>query len=335
MAIVVLLGSVLALAGNEDPMNLEQEKYRLMQEVEETNTRIAQMRVQAMEHEAMAKRLQAEAASLELAMHAEVTRRKQALEMAETEIKVEQLFAEARQLREHGHLDEAHDLQAKAEGMAKMLHVRRQEQEERDLQRMDREIGELRAQSEQAEREGHLEDSRHLWERADQLEEELHGRIEDREQQAEMGKMHARMRELEQAMEEAEREGRERALDELREEAEGLEREIHERERAMDMERMEREMHRLREQAEEAEHQDRGDEADRLREEASRLERRLDQGAEGQRDREMRHGEGEPGEPSEQVEHDEDGSLREQINDLREQMADIREAVRDILNRLK
>lgn len=341
VAILVVLCSGLALGANEAQQNLEQEKQRLMREVEETQARIGQMRVEAMEHEAMAKQLAAEAAGLELQMHREVERRKRDLELAATEIKVDQMFAEVEQLEKHGHRDEAHNLHVKAKAMAEMLHAQRQAQEEQHLHRVKREIDELRERSEIAEREGRIEEAKQAWRRADQLAKEVHRDLAEREQHAEIEHMHARLGELGRAMEEAERTGRQRALDELREEAEGLEHEIHERERNMELEGMERKMHRLLEHAEQAEHQDRGDEADELRQEAEHLKERLAAVAREHRDG---HEDEDWGDEDEDEGHDEDRdddheeedeSLRDELDDLREQISDMREMMEKILDRLK
>ncbi|MCP4456323.1 MAG: hypothetical protein GY809_33100 [Planctomycetes bacterium] len=333
VAVLVVLCSGLAFGASDKQWNLEQEEQRLMHEVEETQARIGQMRVEALEHEAMAKQLAAEAAGLELQMHQEVERRKRNLELAGTEIKVDQMLAEVEQLEKQGHHDEAHRLHAKAEGMAERLHGQRQEQEERDLRKMELEIDELRERSNQAEGEGRIEEAKHLWKQADRLLENLRGHLEHREQRAHMEQMHARLGELGRAMEEAQRKGQERAVEALREAAEGLEREIHERERHMEMERVEQEIDRLHEHAEEAEIQGRGDEADKLREEAEHMEHRLHS---------MARGHGEDHEDDDEDEHwdhdddeDEDESLRDEVNDLREQMAHMRELMEEILDRLK
>jgi hypothetical protein len=284
VAVLVVLCSGLVFGASEKQGGLEQAKHRLMLEIEQTQARIGQMRVEAMEHEAMAKQLAAEAAALELQMHQEVERLKRYLELAATEIKVEQMFAEVEQLEKHGHLDEAHNLHAKAEGMAERLHAQRKEQEEQGLHQMELEIDELRERSNDAEREGRIEEAKHLWKQADRLLGNLRGHLEHREQRTHMEHMHARLGELDQAMKEAQRRGQDRAVEELHEEMRGLEGEIHERERMMEMERMEQEIHRLHEHAEEAEVQDRGDEADKLREEAKHIEHTLHSIARGHRE---------------------------------------------------
>ncbi len=341
IAILGLLCSVMTVSANEAHRNLEQEEHLLMQEVEETKMRITQMRVEAMKHEAMAKQLAAEAAGLELQMHREVTRRKRDLEMAETEMKVDKMFAEAEQLERHGHHDEAHALHAKAEDIARMLHEQMRKQQERDLHQMELEIDELRELSNQAEKEGRIEEAKQAWRRADQLSEELHRHLEEREQQEEMGHMHARLGELGQAIDEAHKKGRERVVDELHEEAEALEREIHERERHMDMENTEREIHRLLEQAEQAEQQDRGDDADELRHEAGRLEDRLSDIAGEHRDEDEDRNDNDEDEDDdedwddEDEDEDDDESLHDEVNELREQMEGIRELMMEILDRLK
>ncbi|NQV31427.1 MAG: hypothetical protein HQ515_01980 [Phycisphaeraceae bacterium] len=366
VAILVVLCGGLALGANEAQQNLEQEKQTLMREVEQTQARIGQMRVEAMEHEAMAKQLAAEAARLELQMHQEVARRKRNLERAGAEIKVDQMFAEVEQLEKHGHLDEAHNLHAKAKSMAKILHVQRQEQEEQDLHRAELEIDELREQSRIAEREGRIEEAKQAWRRADQLAKEVHRHLAVREQHAEMEHMHARLEKMGQAMEKAEREGRERALDELREEAEAIERAIHERERNLEMEHMEQEIHSLLEHAEQAERQDRGDKADELRQEAGHIKERLSDMIRERRDVDEDKDEDEDEDEDEDWDDDDDDrddedwddedededddedwddededddeddeSSRGELNDLREQIAGIRELMEEILERLE
>ena len=322
IVVLGLLCSGFAVAADEAHWNLEQVKQRLMLEMEETEVRINQMRIEAMEHEALAKRLQAEAARLELQMRREIQGRKRQLELAAAEVEVHGLLREAEHLESRGHHDKAHELRAKAEGIEKMVHARRsagEGGEERDLHRTEREIDELRERSGIAEREGRIEEAKQLWERADRLAGEIHRHHEPHERHEHMDRMHGRMRDLGRAIEEAEREGRERAVDELREEAEALEREMHEHGRATEHEHLEQEIHRLHQGAERAEERGRGDEADRLRREAKELEHRLDDTADANREEE---------------EH-EDESLRDELNELREQMADMRRLIEDLRERLR
>ncbi len=330
--IAVLMGlcTGLAFGASDNQWNLEQEKQRLMREVQETQARIGQMRVEALEHEAVAKQLAAEAAGLELQMHQALERRKRDLELADTEIKVDQMFGEVEQLEKHGHHDEARALHAKAEGMAERLRAQRMEQAERDEHQMELEIDELRERSNQAEREGRIEEAQHLWKQADRLLENLRGHLEHREQRTHMAHMHARLSELGRAMEEARRQGQESTVEELREAAEGLERKIHERERAVEMDRVERESHRLHTNAEEAEIQGRGDEADTRRHEAKHMEHRLGDIAGDRHDEEDWDRDEDEEEDDDEIE-----SLRDEMNDLREQMAHMRELMEAILHRLK
>ena len=216
LVVVAMLCSGLACADDEARNNLEQEKHGLMLEIEETEVRINQMRIEAMEHEALAKRLQAEAAKLELQMRREIQGRKRQLELAAAEVEVHGLLKEAERLEKRGHHDKAHELRAKAEGMAKMVHVRRAGEEggeERDLHQREREIDELRERSEMAEREGRFEEAKQLWERAYRLAEELHRHHEPHERHGHMDRMHGRMLALGRAMEGEEREGGDRAGD--------------------------------------------------------------------------------------------------------------------------
>ena len=305
IGLIITLGMV-SIAGEEDSRRIEEEKNAMIREIEQIQVRIEHLRLEAMEHELRAKQLQTEAARLEIQMRAETKKFKAHYEVAETERKVHQMFKEAEQLERRGHIDEAHRLRAHAEEIAGKIHAQMRQEQQRDLERMERNIGKLREASERAEKDGQIDRAKRLWDESEHLAEELERRIEGREREELMGMMHARMRELGEAIEKAEREGYERKADELREEANDLEREIHERERAMEAEHLEQEIHQLLAAAEEAEEQDKGDKADAMRHEAEQLERRLHELFEEDSDDEEDEDEDEEDEDDEDEDDDED-----------------------------
>jgi hypothetical protein len=200
-----------------------------------------------------------------------------------------------------------------------MMHIQMQREQQRDIERTQRRIDELRVASERAEKDGQVDKAKYLWKESKQLTKELEWRIKGRQREEHMDRMHARMKELAGALEEAERHGRERQADELREEMGNLEREIHKHERDTEAEQLEREIHHLLAEAEKAEDEGRGDEADAMRHEAEQLERRLH----------------ELFEEDSEDEEDVPDELLEKIESLRRQLAELNEVVEHLRNKLK
>ena len=318
---IVLVLSAATAVGEREHRRTEEEKKMLIRRVEAIKVKIEQLRLEALDHEAQAKALQAEAARLELQLRREIEEHKVGFEMAEAQAKIHQMLAEAEHLEEQGHAAEADKLRATAEDLAAKMHAHMGKRQEKVFEEMDREIAKLREQSKRAEEEGRLDESRRLWKEADQLAEELERQIRAVEQPEPIDKMHGRMRELARAIEEADRKGRGREADKLREEARELERQMHGLERSMETERLAREVDQLHAAAAEAEDRGDMDKANAIRHEVKQLERRR-----AERIAEQDHREGEGAGAS--------AAMWKEIEGLHKEIAGLREVVEHLRREL-
>ena len=204
---IILVSTIVAFAGAEERAHIEAEKHALMLKAQEFELHIQQLRVQALEHEAQAKALQAEAARVELEMRREIETHKTRIEMAAAEVEVQQMFAESRHLREKGHHEEAHKLDAQADHRAAELKQRMRAHEERELGLESQKIGHLREKAEAAKREGRREEAHHLWAEAEAMEKRLGHALEQREKQMHVEEMELKIHHMFNEAEELKRRG--------------------------------------------------------------------------------------------------------------------------------
>jgi hypothetical protein len=205
--------------------------------------------------------------------------------------RIGRLRAEAEEAQGH-----ANRLRAQAEELEGALRRRLEQQPPRpdgprpedrpDVDRSRAELKErivhLRELSEQAERDGKLEESGRLWKESEELERVLNRPAQpDRpDGPGPLDRMHAQLKELAAAAERAQREGKPDAAHELRQKAANLERQVHAAAQKAELEAMEREIHELRKLAEREKAEGRHDKAEAILKEAENLHRHLQERAE-------------------------------------------------------
>ncbi len=250
------------------------------------------------------------------------------------------LLEKAEHLHREGMADRAHELRRQAEEMKADLHEHHRHAEEDEIAEVKERIIHLRELAGEAEKRGHLEKAKQLWEESKHLEGELKREVEERDADRHGGEMEEKIHHMLQEAEELERHGHKDEAHQLRNKAEKMIAEIHKHHQRPaeedELEKMEMEIRELRELARHEKAAGRGEKAEAISREAEELKNHLLEIIEERKQDqdECDADDEDEGDDDDEDEDDELEEIEDELESLRDEVNELKEIVEELRDRL-